>query len=85
MNLHYLPKYSEDWQWVATIKGLEEIDVSFMDMDAESSDLRRLNNAERIHVHGETIESTMMSDEGTGKILGNMPEYMRERVRLVQK
>ena len=85
MKLHYLPKYRDDWQWVASIRGLEEIDVSFMDTDPESSDSNHLNLEERIHVHGGHIECTRLSDEGTVNILGNLPEDMRERVSFAEK
>ena len=78
MKLHYLPKYREDWQWVSCIKGLEEIDVSFM--DTESSDAQRVNRGERIQVHGENVECTALSAEGLGNILSNLPEHMREKV-----
>ena len=63
---------------------MEEIDVSFTDTDTESSDSRRLNHGERIHVHGENVECTGMSEEGTVDILGNLPGNMLERVRFDQ-
>ena len=84
MKLLCLPKYSEDWQWVNSIKGLEEIDVSLANTDAEPSESRRLNLAERIHVHGGDVECCRLSDEGTGNILANLPEDMREGVSFAQ-
>ena len=78
MKLHYLPKYSKDWQWVACIQGLEEIDVSVM--DTKSSDTHTVNHGERIQVHGENVECTALSVEGLANILSNLPEHMREKV-----
>ena len=81
MKLHYLPKYSGNWQWVASIKGLEEIDVSFVDTDTE---LRHLIHAERIHVHDESVECTGLSNEGTLNILRNLSKNMMDRVSFTQ-
>ena len=80
MKLQYLPKYSIDWQWVSCIQGLEEIDVSFVDIVTESSDTRRVNHGERIHVHGKNVECTALSAECLENILSNLPEHMREKV-----
>ena len=81
MKILYLPKYSEDWHWVASIHGLEEIDVSFMDTTSKPVDSSRLAHGERIHVDGQKAESTQMSAEGTGNILSNLPENMSGKVR----
>ena len=80
MKLHYLPKYNEDWQWLASIQGLEEIDVSFIDTDSKSLGSSRLAHGERIHVDGQKAECTKLSAEGTGNILGNLPEHMSGKV-----
>ena len=80
MKFHYLPKYSEDWKWLASIKGLEEIDVSFMDTHSKSLDSSGLAHGERIHVDGQKAECTKLSAEGTGNILGNLPEHMSGKV-----
>ena len=58
MKIHYLPKYSEDWHWVASIQGLEVLDVSFMDINNEHLDSRRLAHGERIYVDGHLIHSS---------------------------
>ena len=81
MKLHYLPKYSEDWHWVASIQGLEVIDVSFMDTNNEPLDSSRLAHGERIYVDGQKAECTKLSAEGLGNILSNLPENMSEKVR----
>ena len=83
LKIHYLPKYSEDWHWVASIQGLEVIDVSFMDTDSKPLDSASrflITHGERIHVDGQKAECTKWSAEGTGKILSNLPENMIVKV-----
>ena len=80
MELHDLPKYSEDWHWVASIHGLEVLDVSFMDINNEHLDSSPLSHRERIHVDGQKAACTNLSAGGAGNILSNLPEYMSEKV-----
>ena len=80
MKIHYLPKYCEDWHWVASIQGLEVIDVSFMDTNSKSLDSSRLAHGERFHVDGQEAECTKLSAEGAGNILSNLPENMSGKV-----
>ena len=66
LKLVGFPDYTEEWRWLAEVKGLEEIEVSVGD--------------ERIHVHSEIADVNKMSATGTLKIMLNLPEYMRTKV-----
>ena len=66
LKLVGFPEYTEEWRWLADVKGLEEIEVS-------------LGN-EHIHVHGEEATVNTMSATGTLNIWLNLPEHMRARV-----
>ena len=83
MKLNHLPKYSVDWQWVASIQGLEEIDVSFMDRDTKSMESNGLEHVERIHVCGGNVACRKLSVYGTDKMLSNLPEHIRHKVVMV--
>ena len=66
LKLVGLPEYTEEWRWLADIKGLEEIEISIV--------------KESIHVHGEEAKVEEMSATGTLKIMLNLPEYMLIKV-----
>ena len=74
LKLVDLPQYSEDWRWVASIKGLEEIEVSFVKADVTSQDSGHVECAERLHIHGDKAESKYMFADGTGNIFANLPK-----------
>ena len=61
-----IPEYTEEWRWLADVKGLEEIQISIV--------------KESIHVHGEEAKVKEMSATGTLKIMLNLPEYMLIKV-----
>ena len=65
-----------------SIKGLEEIEVSFVDPDTGHPDSGFLGDREHIHVYDATVESTRMSPNGTGNILTNLPNDMLEKVKI---
>ena len=56
------------------------LDVSFMDINNEHLDSRRLAHGERIYVDGQKAECTELSAEGTGNILRNLPKSMKRKV-----
>ena len=80
MKIHYLPKYSEDWHWVASIQGLEVLDVSFMDTNSKPLDSSRLAHGEHIRVDGQKAICTKLTAEGAGNILRHLPQGMRVKV-----
>ena len=51
-----------------------------MDTESKSVGSNRLAHGERIHVDGQKAECTKLSAEGTGNILGNIPEGMSGKV-----
>ena len=78
LKLHYLPEYNEDWEWLPSMKGLREIDISFLE--------RRYNtpsshHGERIHVSEGKAESHKMSTRGTMQVWMKLPNHMRSKVR----
>ena len=82
MRLLQLPNYREDWQWVASLNNLDEIEVSLLDLKRRSHDSGSRDHSERLHVHGEVIECTRLSADGTFGILSNLPQTMRSKVMI---
>ena len=80
LKLHYLPQYYDDWQWLASIQNLFELDVSFFKKKESSPIFRQLGHDERLIVSGQKVNSTNMSADGTGCILSNLPLDLSEKV-----
>ena len=74
LKLINLPQYSEDWQWMTSVQGLQEIDVSFVDTNEQSLDSERSQSGERLHIHGDKAQSKYMFADDTGNILANLPK-----------
>ena len=82
LELLDLPPYSEDWQWMASMEGLERVEVSIINPDIGLSSSGSVSLEEYLHIYGTQVKSRIMSLGGTGSILNNLPKDMLVKVSI---